>query len=107
VDDHEVAGIAELLGRPIDQVLALYTRLVGCKRSLREKANGDCIFYDSAFGCTVYPKRPKQCRTWPFWESNLATPEEWEKTRAICPGSGHGELISAKEITHRLKVIRI
>eukprot|EP00961_Rhodomonas_salina_P046921 629705-Rhodomonas_salina.2 len=25
--------------------------------------------------CSLYEARPKQCRTWPFWPENLASPE--------------------------------
>ncbi len=78
-----------------------------CQWLLREKANGDCVFYESGRGCTVYQARPRQCRTWPFWESNLRTPEDWERTKELCPGSGQGELIPAEEITRRLRVIRL
>ena len=65
------------------------------------------MFYDRKEGCTVYAVRPRQCRTWPFWESNVATPRAWQHTCEICPGSGKGELIPAEEITRRLKVIRM
>jgi Fe-S-cluster containining protein len=105
VTDEEVAAIAEFRGEPAGQAEALYTRLVGGRRSLREKADGDCVFYDRAQGCTIYSVRPRQCRTWPFWESNVATPEAWERTCESCPGSGRGDLISAEEITRRLQVI--
>ena len=98
---------AELRGESVEQVTALYTRLASRGRTLREKANGDCVFFDRQAGCTVYEVRPRQCRTWPFWESNVATPETWKHTCEICPGSGRGELISAEEITRRLKVIRM
>jgi len=91
----------------VTEVKQLYTRKVGDQRTLREQANGDCVFYDRQRGCTVYPVRPRQCRTWPFWESNLATPEDWERTESICPGSGQGELIPVEEITRRMKVIRL
>jgi Fe-S-cluster containining protein len=107
VNDEELAAIAAHRGEPLAEVTGLYTRPVHRGRSLREKANGDCIFYDRAAGCTVYPVRPRQCRTWPFWESNVRTPEDWERTCRVCPGSGHGELIAAEEITRRLKVIRL
>jgi Fe-S-cluster containining protein len=76
-------------------------------RTLREKGNGECVFWNREKGCTVYPVRPPQCRTWPFWESNLASPEQWEETCAICPGSGRGELIPADEITRRSRIIRL
>ena len=107
VDDEEAAALAEFRGEPVEQVIGLYTRSAGGRRTLREKTNGDCVFYDRAAGCTVYPVRPKQCRTWPFWESNLRTPADWARTERECPGSGAGELIPAAEITRRLTVIRI
>jgi Fe-S-cluster containining protein len=107
VNDAEVAAIAEFRSEPAREVLGLYTRQVLGGRSLREKANGDCVFYDRTAGCTIYPVRPRQCRTWPFWESNLNTPDDWQHTCEVCPGSGQGELISAEEITRRLQVIRL
>ncbi|HEV3257344.1 MAG TPA: YkgJ family cysteine cluster protein [Gemmataceae bacterium] len=107
VDEDEIADLAAQRGETVEQVTALYTRPVGRRRSLKEKANGDCVFYDRAAGCTVYPVRPRQCRTWPFWESNVLTPQTWQRTCAVCPGSGQGELIPAEEISRRLKVIRL
>ena len=107
VTPEEVRALADHLGQPPEEVRALYTRPALGRVTLREKANGDCVFFDRARGCTVYPVRPRQCRTWPFWESNVATPRDWEQTRATCPGAGRGELISAEEIAERLKVIRL
>jgi Fe-S-cluster containining protein len=105
--DAEIAAIAELRAEPVEQLIAMYTRLTKRGRSLREKANGDCVFYDKAAGCTVYAARPAQCRTWPFWESNVKTPKDWQRTCEICPGSGQGDLIQPEEITRRLNVIRL
>jgi uncharacterized protein len=107
VDDAELAAIAEFLGEPIEEVRGLMTRETMRGRTLREKANGDCVFYEKDKGCTIYPVRPAQCRTWPFWESNLASPETWRQTCEVCPGSGRGELIPAEEITRRLNIIRL
>ena len=105
--DEETAAIAVYRKEPLEEFIAIFTRSVGQQRSLRERVNGDCIFYDRAQGCTIYPVRPRQCRTWPFWESNVATAEDWEETCVICPGSGKGELISAEEITARMKAIKL
>ncbi len=105
VNDEEIAALAEYLGERREEVEGLYTRPVGRRRSLREKANGDCVFYDREKGCTVYPVRPRQCRTWPFWESNVRSPEAWRQTCESCPGAGHGDLISADEIAQRLRMI--
>ena len=107
VTDEEVAAIAEFRKEPAGEVTGLYTRRLKGRRTLREKANGDCVFYEAGKGCTIYPVRPPQCRTWPFWESNTATPEAWDRATEICPGSGQGELIPAEEITRRVRVIKI
>jgi Fe-S-cluster containining protein len=108
VNEAEIQALADYLGQPAAEVEALYTWQASRKeRSLREKANGDCIFWDANAGCTVYPVRPRQCRTWPFWERNVATPEAWAQTCQICPGSGKGPLIPAEEITARLKAIKL
>lgn len=107
VDDAELDALADFLQAPLAEVTALYTRVVRRGRSLRERDNGDCVFYHQKLGCTIYPLRPRQCRTWPFWDSNLKSPKDWQKTCEICPGSGHGDLIPVEEITRRLNVIKL
>ena len=107
VTDEELAAIATFRQEPLGEVTQLYTRRSKGRRTLKEKANGDCVFFERGEGCTIYSVRPPQCRTWPFWDSNLATPEDWERTESVCPGSGEGELIPVEEITRRLKVIKM
>ena len=107
VTDEEIQKLAAFRGEPLREFVPLYTRKARGKVTLREKANGDCVFFDEKRGCTVYHVRPRQCRTWPFWESNLDSPEKWEQTEAICPGSGEGELIPVEEIVKRMKVIKM
>jgi uncharacterized protein len=105
VDDAELAAIAEFRSETLEQVRSFYTRPVVNRRTLREKANNDCVFYERGEGCTIYEVRPRQCRSWPFWERNVRTPEAWRETCRVCPGAGQGELISADEITRRLQLI--
>jgi uncharacterized protein len=107
VTEDELATIAKFLGQPLREVRDRHARKSRGRITLRERANGDCVFFDRQKGCTIYPVRPPQCRTWPFWESNLKTPADWDQTCSICPGSGRGELISAEEIVKRSKVIRL
>ena len=62
------------------------------RKSLVEYENGDCVFFDGqSRGCTVYEDRPRQCRTWPFWESNIRNEAAWKDTCESCPGSGKGK----------------
>ncbi|RMG39915.1 MAG: YkgJ family cysteine cluster protein [Planctomycetota bacterium] len=104
VTDEEIAAIADYLGTSVGEVRLLHTRLVGARVSLREYPNGDCVFFDSQTRrCTIYPVRPVQCRTWPFWRSNLASPETWQQVQATCPGAGHGPLYSLEDIRRQME----
>lgn len=108
VDQDEMEKMAEHLGLDLEAFQADYTRKVGIRRTLKEFSNGDCVFLDTETRkCGVYHLRPKQCRTWPFWDSNLKSPETWQQTCEECPGSGQGKLYSLEEIEHQRKQIRI
>jgi Fe-S-cluster containining protein len=77
----------------------MYVRKIGIRKSLREYPNGDCVFFDSqSRSCTVYHARPRQCRSWPFWDSNLRSPEDWRQTGELCPGCDSGKLYQLGEI---------
>ena len=92
-----------------DEFEAKYVREIGMRKSLKEnESNYDCVFLDGKTRkCTVYEARPRQCRTWPFWDSNVRTPEAWEATCEVCPGSGTGRLYQLGEIEAQKAVIRI
>jgi Fe-S-cluster containining protein len=107
-NDAEIAAIAAHLGMPEPEFRAVHTHQpLSSPVSLREKANGDCVFFERGVGCTIYAVRPTQCRTWPFWRSNLASPATWRRTEGNCPGSGEGPLIGVEEITRRMKAIEL
>ena len=108
ISEPEIAALAAHLSIPVEECRDRYTRRVDDRRrSLREFSDGDCIFYDRSRGCTVYPVRPQQCRTWPFWDSCVETPEKWERTCDGCPGAGQGEHFTAEQIEARRKVIKV
>jgi uncharacterized protein len=108
VNKEEIASLASLVGIAIAEFEARYVRDVGVRKSLKEYANGDCVFFDGKTRkCRVYAARPRQCRTWPFWESNLRTPEAWEHTCMVCPGSGTGRLYQLEQIESQKAAIRI
>ena len=104
----EIRTLAKAVGMPVRDFERAYVRRAGRRRSLVERPNGDCIFYDRQNRrCRVYAARPRQCRTWPFWESNLRTPEQWDQTCRICPGSGRGRLVPPEEIAEQLAIIKV
>jgi hypothetical protein len=106
VNDDEIRQIAEFRGETVDQVCQTFVRLVGTAFSLVERANGDCVFYDrEGSGCTIYPVRPRQCRSWPFWQSNLRNAATWDETCKVCPGAGRGQFVARDEIERRVASI--
>lgn len=108
VNKQEIETLAKRLGLDVDTFERKYVRQIGIRKSLIEYKNGDCAFFDSETRrCTVYSDRPRQCRTWPFWESNIRTEEEWRETCSVCPGSGQGTLVPLEQIRKQASVIRV
>jgi Fe-S-cluster containining protein len=109
VNNEEVAAIAAFLGITEEECERQFVTKVGVRKSLMEKPNNyDCVFLDGPTRkCKVYAVRPRQCRTWPFWRSNLKSPQAWEATCSVCPGSGTGRLYSLEEIESQADVIKL
>lgn len=108
VSDEEIRRIAEYRGCSLGEMQLFHTRIVGGRWSLREYANGDCTFFDGATrGCTIYPVRPTQCRTWPFWDCNLESPETWAQVQARCPGAGKGDFVPLDEVRRRAAEVEV
>jgi Fe-S-cluster containining protein len=108
VNQAEIEQLAQLVGLSVDDFEKKYVRRVGVRKTLDEYANGDCVFFDGQTRkCAVYSARPRQCRTWPFWESNIRTPEAWQRTCEVCPGSGKGDVYPLEEIERQAAVIKL
>ena len=99
VDQEEVQAMADEMDMHIDAFEGKFIRKIGKDKSLIEYPDGDCIMLDPRTRkCLVYNGRPTQCRTWPFWNSNLMKKKDWKETCEVCPGSGKGRLYSFDEI---------
>lgn len=108
VNKEEIADMAAATDLEVEQFEAEYIRKIGIRKSLKEFPNGDCVFFDTdTRGCTVYQARPRQCKTWPFWDSNLRTEADWERTCEECPGSGKGKLHQLESIEEQRLKVRI
>jgi len=108
VDRAEIATLAAAVGLTPEEFEASFVRRVLKRKSLIELPNGDCVFFDNLTRrCKVYEHRPRQCRSWPFWKSNLRTPEAWEQTCLVCAGSGRGPLVSLEQIQGRLMMRKV
>jgi Fe-S-cluster containining protein len=98
VDEAQIARLAGHLGLDPAAFARRFVRRVGDRLSLIERPGGDCVFWDRQAGCTVYPARPEQCRTWPFWAENLASEADWRDAGRGCPGIDRGRLYTVEEI---------
>lgn len=108
VNQQEVEELAAARGMTPAAFETQFVRRVGIRRSLTERSNGDCVLLDETTRrCTVYAARPRQCRTWPFWDSNLRTPQAWDEAAAACPGCNKGDLVPLEQIVEQAAKIRL
>lgn len=87
IEPKEIEELAKLLNMPINDVGMKYLMRAGYKYSIKEiqldKENYACIFFDlQKRQCSIYEARPKQCRTFPFWDYFKENVEEVYKE---CP----------------------
>ncbi|BCZ17382.1 hypothetical protein NHP190003_06640 [Helicobacter sp. NHP19-003] len=85
-------AISAFLKLPFEKFTLQYIKKVGYKYSLLEKPASDpkegyaCVFLDEETKqCQIYPVRPKQCQTFPFWEC-FQNPKKVKELCALCPG---------------------
>jgi uncharacterized protein len=108
VNKAEIAALAAALGLPVEEFQRQFVRSVGVRKSLLERANGDCVLLNGETRqCQVYDARPRQCRTWPFWPSNLSSPEAWETTAERCPGCNRGRRVFLGKILAQVQMLRV
>ena len=104
VTREEIASMAAYLKVSIDDFVRKYIRQKDHRYALIEmrSRNYDCVFlHDNR--CSIYPVRPKQCCTFPWWKENLNTPESWKMAAEKCPGVREdAPLFSYEEIQQHL-----
>jgi Fe-S-cluster containining protein len=96
INDQEIAETADHLGMSVSATIAAFIYPYENGHRIMETRDGRCLFFDN--GCRIYPVRPRQCRTFPFWFTNLRTEARWNKIRSQCPGIGIGRLYAKAEI---------
>jgi uncharacterized protein len=108
INKAEIDAMSDFIRVSVEVFHKRYIRLIGARKSLIELDGGDCVFFDNRRRCCqVYEVRPRQCRTWPFWSSNLSTPQTWQEIAAKCPGCNSGPIVPLKEIKSKSQVIDV
>ena len=106
----EGKAIAEHLGLSEAEFYRRYARKKRGRYSLTEVKRGDqydCVFlqrdeHGKAL-CSIYPVRPTQCRTFPFWPEHLESREAWDEAAKDCPGMRHGKVFFPPE---QIRILR-
>lgn len=104
IDENEIHAIAEFLSLSREDFIQKYTRRVHGRLSLKENAKTyDCVFLKDK-KCQIYPVRPTQCQTFPWWLENLESKEAWEEAALHCEGINHPDapLIECEKILEHL-----
>ena len=103
----EIRLIADFLKMPVKELKQKFLRHVGLRMTIVEDPHTrDCVFLQQTSqgrGCAIYEVRPAQCRNWPFWEHNLASPDTWNSTARKCPGINRGQYYSPEQIRDKKK----
>lgn len=98
----EVELIADCLEISVSRLRRQYLKRVGLRTTIIEhEYTKDCVFLrkiDDQRQCIIYPVRPSQCRTWPFWADNLKNASNWNKAARKCPGINRGRLYTREQI---------
>jgi len=102
VDDKDISRIARYLNLPASHLREKYLYPHKNSYSILENSDGRCLFYEDA-GCKIYPVRPNQCATYPFWFENLRSVKEWRRVSRECPGINRGSLYSKEQVLEMVR----
>jgi hypothetical protein len=97
VDEVEVVALAAALGLAPSEFRRRYVRRTPYVESITELETGDCVLLGPGC-CTVYDDRPRQCRSFPFWDEHLRSPADWARLARHCPGVNQGRRWPREEI---------
>lgn len=89
ISEVEIEAAAKFLNISVEMFKRKYIRQRYNRFALTEiKAVNneyDCVFLKDK-KCTIYPVRPKQCQTFPWWKQNLNSEESWNLAAKDCEG---------------------
>ena len=104
VSQPDLIRLAAFFRQPVGAFVRAYTYVRHGRRALSDRRHSsECVFL-SGKTCSVYEARPTQCRTFPWWVSNLHDRESWQGAAQSCEGIDHpgGKVISLSEILEQV-----
>ena len=52
--------------------------------------------------CHIYPVRPMQCRTYPYWDELVRSRAAWQRESCCCEGIERGPVVARSHIERQL-----
>lgn len=99
VSPSDLTRLARYLHMAAEEVIARFGEYHGTKLTLKNGADGFCIFYHKESGCSVHEGKPAVCQAWPFFRGNLIDKESYLLAKQFCPGINpdlsHEDFVSA------------
>ena len=102
ISENDIKRISGYLKISVPEFEKKYTRRIGSQSALTDKDENACIFLEK-HKCLIYPVRPGQCKTFPFWPQNLKSEKRWHIIMDECPGIGTGKAFSRNDIEEIFK----
>lgn len=107
--DHEVAvnpaereTIRRFLGLSNSWFRRRYLVRDGDRNGIRLGRDGRCPFLGRDNRCRIYPVRPRQCRTYPWWPELVEHRQTWLAEGRRCEGINRGEVVPLARIERTL-----
>ncbi|MCX8206921.1 MAG: YkgJ family cysteine cluster protein [Methanothrix sp.] len=101
ISPEECNTIADFLGVSQDVLISEYLLECDYGFALRDHLDMSCVMLQGD-RCIIYPARPLQCRSYPFWAEILESRESWLSEASRCPGINRGRRWSFREIRERM-----
>ena len=100
VNKQELQAMAAYLKVGVPDFMKKFTEKADGFVSIMSRPNGTCVFYQD--GCTIYPVRPIQCRTFPFWSDVVKSPHRWQEQAKKCKGMNKGKIWDVETVREQL-----
>ena len=86
VSEKDIEAISQYLKIDSRRFITEFCQLSGGKTVLAQGKNGYCVLWNKHKQCTIHPVKPEMCKKWPFIESLLVDPQNWQAMASTCPG---------------------
>lgn len=86
VTKQDIIHISNYIKVDPEKFVARYCDPSGSRNVLTLGKDGYCIFFDKVKQCTIHPVKPYMCKAWPFIQTLILHPENWNAMANSCPG---------------------